>query len=138
MTGPEQWWEPEPDERPIPPDVIGRSVEETAERIVEGERQAIIREDTEPTLQTLLSIRAQAVRKVRDPRTDRKVLRGAAALLLAGCVGAFSLGWSHGATAETKSPDPVTERTVRQQGVKSDEGSSTRTDSRSPEEVSEK
>ena len=138
MTGPEQWWDPSPDEQPIPPDVIGRSVEEAAERIVEAERQAIIREDTEPTLQTLLSMRGPAERDIPDSRTDRPVLRGAIALLIASCVGAFSLGWSQGAAARSNTLDAVTEPTVRQQSVKSDEGSSTRTESRRPEEVSER
>lgn len=138
MTGPEQWWDPKPDEQPIPPDVIGRSLEEAAERIVEAERQAIIREDTEPTLQTLLSMRSSVQQEVPEARTDRPVIRGAIALLVAGCVGAFSLGWSQGAVATTRTLDAVTEPTVRKQSVKSDEGSSTRTESRSAEEVSEK
>lgn len=138
MTGSEQWWDPNPDEQPIPPDVIGRSVEDAAERIVEAERQAIMREDTEPTLQTLLSMRGPAMREAPHSSTQRPVLRGAIALLIAGCVGAFSLGWSQGAAARTSAADAVSEATVRQESVTSDEGSSTRTESRSAEEVSER
>jgi hypothetical protein len=109
-----------------------------AERIVEAERQAIIREDTEPTLQTLLSMGGPAVPEAPHSRMGRPVLRGAIALLIVSCVGAFSLGWSQGAAARASTFDGVTETTVRQQGVKSDEGSRSRTQSRSAEEVSER
>jgi hypothetical protein len=132
------WWEFDPDERPVPLEGAAGAVAEVAEEIVEAHRQSIIREDTEPTLQTLLSMRGPAGRDVSESRTDRPVLRVGIALLIAGCVGAFSLGWSQGAATKTNRLDAVTETTVRQQSVESDEGSSTRTESRSAEEVSER
>lgn len=98
------WWELDPQEKPVPltPDQ-SRRVADEAELIVKAEREAIIREDTEPTIVTLAQLAAEA--KPRPGRSGisvtRRAVAMAAASLFLGCVITFTLGWQQG-RAEVK------------------------------------
>jgi hypothetical protein len=98
--GGESWWEFDPAEKPVPLDGEGWRVADDAELIVNSHREAIGREDTEPTLETLSRLRSQGnpPREISFPKTAVRLGIG---LLVAGCVAMFSLGWVQGrATAE--------------------------------------
>ncbi len=99
MTGEREWWEFDPEERPVP---LSNAMDaaEAAEQIVEAERQSIIREDTDPTLQTLAALQQQHAPSPAAGDPPKSVLRVALLLLVAGCVGTFSLGWAQGASAQ--------------------------------------
>lgn len=102
------WWEFDPDERPVPLDASDQNAARQAEEIVESERRAIMREDTEPTLQTLAGLRGTAItvsraRGVRRPRGSVRLL--GSGLLLLGCVAMFTLGWAQAAAARRIAPD---------------------------------
>jgi hypothetical protein len=117
-----RWWDHDPDERPIPVDAVAAPVESAAEDIVEQERRALMREDTEPTLQTLASLQAAA------PQGERRVASVSAtslgvALLIAGCVVMFFLGWSAGLKAPAASDHSVTGATSTKQVLDSNERS---------------
>lgn len=116
MTGPSDrtpWWEFDPEERPIPMSP-GQSWEpaDDAELIVNAEREAILREDTEPSVVTLAQLRAAT--EPSPPQTgapmSRRVARLAAAGLAAACAAMFALGWAQGrAHAVTEAVRPVTQ-----------------------------
>ncbi len=96
---PTPWWDAE-DERPVP---LGAEASwaapDEAELIVNAEREAIIREDTEPNLVTLAQLAAVAQPQVRQSEglaVRRSAALAAVALLLVGCVAMFALGWSRG------------------------------------------
>ena len=96
------WWDFDPDERPVPLDPIGEAVAIEAEAIVESQRQEIIREDTDPTGQTLAALREAAASPLSggDSEQEPASLRRVALVLLSvGCVAMFSLGWVQGAAA---------------------------------------
>ena len=103
MTGdgfePTPWWEFDRDEKPVPLGPEGAwHAPDDAELIVNAEREAIIREDTEPTLVTLgqLAAAAQPPRKRKGVAVSKPAALLAAVALLLGCVVMFALGWSQG------------------------------------------
>jgi hypothetical protein len=102
-----QWWEFDPTERPVPLGPDAQAVARAAESIVEAERVAIGRQDTDPTLQTLAAIESGAAGSHR-PADDRHVLQSflapAVALLAAGCIAMFGWGWQEGARARALAP----------------------------------
>lgn len=115
MTGPSDrtpWWEFDPEERPVPM-TPGQSWEpaDEAELIVNAEREAILREDTEPSVVTLAQLSAAAA--PRPSQTGVPMSRRAAGLaavgLAAACVAMFALGWAQGrANAVTEAVSPAT------------------------------
>lgn len=131
--GTRSWWEFDPDERPVPLDPIAEAVAVEAEEIVESQRQAIMREDTDPTGETV----AAALREAAETASaggsvgDRpgSLRRVALALLSVGCVAMFSLGWVQGAAARAgahaSSADRVMRSTNHDERAESNEGSST-------------
>ena len=115
------WWEFDPDERPVP---LGSEVtwgaSDEAELIVNAERGAIMREDTEPNLVTLAQLAAAAEPRHRQRRhrqrgiaVSHSVALFALAALLLGCVVMFVLGWNRGqqVTARPAAPSSVSEPT---------------------------
>lgn len=106
------WWEFDPDEKPIPLGAEGEwGLADDAEVIVNSEREAIARENTDPTLQTLVAMRAagrdgRSGRGVFLPSQPRSVRVVAIVLLLAGCVALFSHGWSRGVAARESRDRP--------------------------------
>ena len=99
------WWDFDPDERPVPLDPVAEAVAAEAEEIVESQRQSIMREDTDPTLQTLAALREAAASPVDEglDRAPASLRRIAVALLSVACVAMFSLGWLQGgARAEAR------------------------------------
>ena len=111
MTSP-QWWEHDPDERPIPIDALAAPAQVAAEDIVEAERQAIMREDTQPTLETLASLRrTSSAADARQPRLNPRLVT---ALLVVGCAATFCLGWSQGSRARAEATPAVTETTSKE------------------------
>ena len=96
---PTPWWEFGPDEEPVPlgPDATWQAPDE-AELIVNAEREAIGREDTEPNLVTLaqLAAAAQPPQKWRGIEVRRSAAGVAVVALVLGCVAMFALGWSQG------------------------------------------
>jgi hypothetical protein len=105
-----RWWDHDPDERPIPVDAVAAPVELAAEDIVEQERRALMREDTEPTLQTLASLQAAARKGERRGASVSATSLGVA-LLIAGCIVMFLLGWSAGSQARAVGDRSVAEAT---------------------------
>lgn len=96
MTGPSDctpWWEFDPEERPVP---MTPGPADEAELIVNAEREAILREDTEPSVVTLAQLRAGT--EPRPPQTgvpmSRRAAKLAAAGLAAACAAMFALGWA--------------------------------------------
>lgn len=79
------WWDFDPDERPVPLTEEDVAVALEAERIVQAERQAMIRQ----------------ARDFRESPLDRLVSVRTIALLLAVCLVMFALGWKQGASAST-------------------------------------
>ena len=120
------WWDFDPDERPVPLDPIAEAVAAEAEEIVESQRQSIMREDTDPTLQTLAALREAAVVPAdggldRAPASLRRI---AVALLSVACVAMFSLGWVQGgarAEARVSSTDRVMSPTSKDARADSNE-----------------
>ena len=117
-----RWWDHDPDERPIPVDAVAAPVERAAEDIVEQERRALMREDTEPTLQTLASLQAVASQDERRVPSVSATSLGVA-LLLAGCIVMFVLGWSMGSKAPAAGDRSVAETTSMKQVLDSYERS---------------
>lgn len=105
-----RWWEHDPDERPIPLDAMAAPVGRAAEEIVEQEHRALMREDTEPTLQTLASMGASASRSKTRFGAVSAISLGVA-LLIAGCIVMFLLGWSAGSKVPATTDRSVTEAT---------------------------
>ena len=106
------WWDFDPNERPIPLDPVVEAVADEAAAIVESQRRAIMREDTDPNGETIAALRMA----VPAPRT--RVIGGivslrrvAVALLSLGCVAMFLLGWVEGAT-EAKALVPAPARVM--------------------------
>ena len=93
------WWELPDGEKPVPlgPGHAWEAADE-AELIVNVEREAILREDTEPNLVTLAQLAAAAESQVS--RTGVPVTRSTAlvavGILLLGCAAMFALGWNQG------------------------------------------
>lgn len=130
-----RWWDHDPDERPIPVDAVAAPVER-AEEIVEQERRALAREDTEPTVQTLALQAATS-------RYERKIASVSApalgvALLLAGCIVMFLLGWSAGSKPRAADGRSVAEATSMKHVFDSHERSIPGIASDEHKEVSEK
>ena len=101
MTGRDRqpWWELDPEERPVPLDTGGGwAAADDAELFVNLEREAIIREDTEPSLATHTSTGhdRRTVRR-RALSVSRSGLAAAALSLAIGCVAMFAWGWNQGA-----------------------------------------
>lgn len=105
MRGPggnPEWWEFDPSERPVP--LSGQSggaaptggasfgVADEAESIVRSARDELAREDTDPTAWATDWRTRSRLRRRRLGKTSVSRM-GATALLIAGCVGMFSLGW---------------------------------------------
>ena len=132
-----RWWDHDPDERPIPVDAVAAPVERAAEDIVEQERRALMREDTEPTLQTLASLQAAASRDERRVASVSATSFGVA-LLLAACIVMFLLGWSAASKAPTAGDRSVAEATSMKQVLDSYERSIPSIASEEHKEVSEK
>lgn len=132
-----RWWDHDPDERPIPVDAVAAPVESAAEDIVEQERRALMREDTEPTLQTLASLQAAASRDERRVASVSATSLGVA-LLIAGCIVMFLLGWSMGSKAPAAGDPSVAEATSMKQVLDSYERSIPGIASDEHKEVSEK
>ena len=109
------WWEFDPDERPVPLDPITEAVADEAEKIVETQRQAIMREDTDPTGETLAALReaaeAASAGNADDDGTG-SLRRVALALLSVGCLAMFSLGWVQGAAARAGAQISSSDRVV--------------------------
>lgn len=102
--GPTPWWEFDPSEKPVP---LGAEWEaaDDAELIVNAEHEAIIREDTEPTIATMAAVsgpRRTSFHRFVSP--SRPVALAAAVLLVAGCAAMFGLGWRQGAAALSSAP----------------------------------
>ena len=124
MTGdgfePTPWWEFDHNERPVPlgPEGAWHAPDE-AELIVNAEREAIIREDTEPNLVTLaqLAAVAQPPRKRQGIAVSKSAALVAVMALLLGCVAMFALGWSQGreVVANADRPGSVSESTSGEQ-----------------------
>ncbi|MDP9069318.1 MAG: hypothetical protein M3N53_13370 [Actinomycetota bacterium] len=95
------WWEFDPEEKPVPVAAGGWGPADEAELIANAERQAIIREDTEPALVTLSQLAAvqEPARSPSGVSVTRRAVVAAALTLLVGCAGTFSLGWRHGRSA---------------------------------------
>lgn len=100
------WWEFDPSEKPVPLGSEGEwAAADDAELIVNSEREAIAREDTDPSLQTLTyavpmrATRATRVIRRRSAGPSRLTFVVAIALLAAGCIGMFALGWSQGSAS---------------------------------------
>lgn len=108
------WWEFDPDERPVPLDPIAEAIAEEAEGIVESQRQAIMREDTDPTGETLAALREAAeAASAGDADDGTGSLRPVAlALLSVGCLAMFSLGWVQGAAARAGAQISSSDRVV--------------------------
>ena len=132
-----RWWDHDPDERPIPVDAVAAPVERAAEDIVEQERRALMREDTEPTLQTLASLQTVASQSERRVTTVSATSLGAA-LLIAGCIVMFLLGWSVGSREPAAGDRSVAEATSMRQVLDSSERSIPGIASEEHKEVSEK
>ncbi len=115
---PTPWWEFDHDEKPVPlgPEGAWHAPDE-AELIVNAEREAIIREDTEPTLVTLaqLAATAQPPRARRGIAVSNSAALVAVVVLLLGCVAMFVLGWHQGRelVANGEAPSSVSEPTSR-------------------------
>lgn len=117
MTGdgfePTPWWEFDRDERPVPlgPEGAWHAPDE-AELIVNAEREAIIREDTEPNLVTLAQLAAaQPPRKRQGVAVSKSAALLAVGALLLGCVAMFALGWSQGREVVATRSSSVSEST---------------------------
>jgi hypothetical protein len=132
-----RWWDHDPDERPIPVGAVAAPVERAAEDIVEQERRALMREDTEPTLQTLASLQAVASQDERRLPSVSATSLGVA-LLIAGCLVMFLLGWSMGSREPTAGDRSVAEATSMKQVLDSYERSIPGVASEEHKEVSEK
>ena len=93
------WWELDPEERPVPLDAGGGwAVADDAELFVNLEREAIIREDTEPALATLTSTgHDQRTVRRRTLTVSRSGLAAAVLSLAIGCLAMFAWGWNQGA-----------------------------------------
>lgn len=106
------WWDFDPDERPIPLAARAEAVANEAEEIVESQRQAIMRQDTDPTGETLAALRESAAPTPRLAIHLRpsSVTRVALALLAAGCVVMFGLGWMQGSEERAEARGPAGER----------------------------
>ena len=122
------YWEFDPDERPVPLDEVAEAVATEAEAIVESQRQEIIREDTDPTGETLAALREAVATTSPSGGTEQEpasVRRVALTLLSVGCVAMFSLGWVQGAAAEDASSraERVTAPTNTDGHTESNEGS---------------
>ncbi|MCA1601964.1 MAG: hypothetical protein LC776_10105 [Acidobacteria bacterium] len=93
------WWELPDGEKPVPlgPGHAWEAADE-AELIVNVEREAIIREDTEPSLVTLAQLAAAAEPQVSRAgiAVSRPTALVAAGILLLGCAAMFALGWRQG------------------------------------------
>jgi hypothetical protein len=93
------WWELPDGEKPVPlgPGHAWEAADE-AELIVNVEREAILREDTEPNLVTLAQLAAAAERQVSGPGVSvtRSAALVAVGILLLGCAAMFALGWHQG------------------------------------------
>ena len=123
--GPRSWWDFDPDERPIPLSELAEAVANEAEEIVESQRQAIMREDTEPTGQTLAALQEAAAAPAPSGEKDRQpssLNRVALALLAAGCAVMFGLGWVQGNEARAEARDRVTNTTNKDAPVESNQG----------------
>ena len=114
---PSPWWEFGRDEKPVPlgPEGTWHAPDE-AELIVNAEREAIIREDTEPSLVTLPQLAAAAERQVSRPGVSvtRSTALMAVGILLLGCAAMFALGWHQGkeTLAGRATPSSVTQPTL--------------------------
>lgn len=114
------WWEFSDDEKPVP---LGAGVAweaaDEAELIVNVERQAIIREDTEPNLVTLAQLAAAAEPQVSRAgiAVSRSTALVAVGILLLGSVAMFVLGWQQGkeTLASRAAPSSVTQPTSDEQ-----------------------
>lgn len=102
------WWEFDPDEKPVPMTGAGWGAADEAELIAIGEREAIIREDTEPNLVTLGQLAAAAEPAVlrQGIAVGNSAAVAAAMVLLLGCVAMFVWGWSHGRQVVANAHDP--------------------------------
>lgn len=97
-------WEFDPSERPVPlvgpdkgPEQASFAIADEAESIVRSARDELAREDTDPTgWATAWPPRSRSRGSWTEISVPRLVL---AALLIGGCVGTFSLGWSQVAAA---------------------------------------
>ncbi len=132
-----RWWDHDPDERPIPVDAVAAPVERAAEEIVEQERRALMREDTQPTLETLASLQAAASQGGRRVASVSATSLGVA-LLIAGCIVMFLLGWSAGSKAPAAGDHSVAEATSMKQVLDSYDRSIPGIASEENKEVSEK
>lgn len=97
--GPRPWWEFDPEEVPVPSESLGWEAPDDAELIVNAERQAILREDTEPSVMTLpaveLSQEGHGSRISVGP-SSRAAAITAVVLLVVACCAAFVAGWQRG------------------------------------------
>ena len=89
------WSEFDPEEKPVPLDAARWVAADDAELIVNVERQELIRQDTEPTTETLVMLAGRQVGDA-DRSGPRLNLTVAVALLIAGCIAMFLLGWRQG------------------------------------------
>lgn len=121
-AGETPWWEFDPAEKPVP---LGAEDEwglaDDAELIVNSERETMTRQDTEPTLQTLAAIKAAAAhawsgREGNAPISSRSGVALAVALLLAGAVTMFALGWSQGVAARNAREQAASTRSAEVSG----------------------
>lgn len=107
---PTPWWEFGHDERPVPlgPERSWHAPDE-AELIVNAEREAIIREDTEPNLVTVADLAAptHSPRQSHGIAVTKSAAVAATMVLLLGCVAMFGWGWSHGRQAVANADGPV-------------------------------
>lgn len=100
------WWEFDPGEKPIPLDGDGWKVADDAEMIVNSHREAIGREDTDPTLETLARLRSQAG-PPRQISLPKPAIRAAIGLLVVGCAAMFALGWVQGSATSEDAPSAM-------------------------------
>ena len=121
---PTPWWEFGGDEKPVPlgPEGSWHAPDE-AELIVNAEREAIIREDTEPNLVTLadLAAPAESPRKSHRIAVTKSTAVVAAMVLVLGCVAMFAWGWTHGreVVANAHRPGSVSQPTSAEHQVDS-------------------
>ena len=92
------WWEFDPDEKPVPMTGARWEAADDAELIANAEREAILREDTKPSLVTLgqLAATQEPCRCPSRIPVTRRIALAASVALVVGCAGAFSLGWLQG------------------------------------------
>ncbi len=108
--GPRPWWEFDPEEVPVPAKSLLWEAPDDAELIVNAERQAILREDTEPSVMTIPPVEAPRGGEgsgMSVSPLSRAAGIAAIVLLVLACCAAFLAGWHQGAATAATSHGAV-------------------------------